>query len=103
MPPHLWAGLAPIANCTACLISRNPQWFAHKVPTDFWLEDKFVYKASTNQYQGAMLVIVIANSQGVNEYLSPDRLACLQEGLLPLDGVNNHDSYGIISPLRAFL
>ena len=41
-----------------------------------------------------MLVIVIANSQGVHEYLSPDRLACLQEGLLPLDGVGYHDPSG---------
>ena len=33
-------------------------------------------------------------------YLSPDRLACLQEGLLPLDGVEYHDPSGHDLPPR---
>ena len=38
-----------------------------------------------------MLVIVNANNQGVHEYLSLGRLACLQEGLLTLHNVRPKD------------
>ena len=63
---------------------RNANWCASRVPADFWLEDESAYKARNQSISGAMLVILIANKQGAEEYLqlSSEKLACMRGALL---------------------
>ena len=77
---------------------HNANWCASRVPADFWLEDESAYKARSQSISGAMLVILIANRQGAQEYLSSARLACMREGLLPMGGVEYNDPTGHAFP-----
>ena len=47
---------------------------ALRTPADFWLEDETVYLARTRGMAGGMLVLVIANRQGAESYLSQANL-----------------------------
>ena len=59
---------------------RNPQWRAAKIaklPADFWLEDEEAYQARNKAIKAGALVLVIASSQGAENFLCPTRTHCL--------------------------
>ena len=72
---------------------RNPQWQAVKVPADFWLEDEEAYKARNRGISGGMMVLLVANRQGVEEYLNPSHTACLARGVSDLGGMEFCDPH----------
>ena len=58
---------------------RHPQRHAAKLSADFWPEDEEAYKACNEAGASASaLVLMIANSQGVENILCPTRTDCLE-------------------------
>ena len=88
-----WLGHRLVHVLLRIKAGRNPQWQAAEVPADFWLEDEEAYKVRNRGISGGMLMLLIANRQGVQEYLNPSQTGHLAGGVSHLGGVEFCDPH----------
>ena len=69
------------------------------MPADFWLEDEGAYTARNKAISGGVLVLLIANTQGAERFLSPLRMDCLRTEVSQLGGIEYHDPQAHDFPL----
>ena len=72
------------------LLKCKPHGNSHdalRTPVDFWLEDETVHKTRSRGLGVAMLIIIVANRQGVVKFCGSEALDAMQALVAPLEGI----------------